>query len=147
MIMDEMPIQPYALKAGEGWTYHFDPIDVDFTVKVGEQGQGRRTALFEFTTRAGEEPPVHTHATEDEMFYVLDGEVAFRCGEQRFEVEGGGFVFLPRGIPHGYRITSPGDTRMLVITAPAPGVAEHGWDGFVGSVERDMELRRRPPVE
>lgn len=32
------------------------------------------------------EAPGHTHAMEDEIFYVLQGVVAFRCGDDRFEL-------------------------------------------------------------
>ena len=145
--MDETPISPYALKAGEGWTYAFAELGVDFVVKVGEQGQGRRVAVFELTTRAGEEPPEHTHATEDEIFYVLEGQVAFRCGGQRFELTDGGCTFLPRGIPHGYEITGAGDARLLVLTAPAPDDGVRGWGGFVGSFERNSAQRDLPPSD
>lgn len=43
--------------------------------------------------------PLHVHAREDEIFHIIDGEHAFRCGEQEFRVEPGAFVFLPRGVP------------------------------------------------
>lgn len=140
--MDETTVRPYALRAGEGQTYRFGPLGVDFVVKVGEQSQGRRLAVFEYTTQAGQEPPDHTHATEDEIFYVLRGEAAFRCGTERFEVAEDGCVFLPRGIEHGYRITSAGEARLLVITAPAPGNGIRGWDGFVGRFEQAAPLRQ-----
>jgi quercetin dioxygenase-like cupin family protein len=139
--------EPYALPAGQGWTYRFSPLGVDFVVKVGEQRHGRRLAVFELTTRAGEEPPVHTHATEDEIFYVLDGELAFRCGEDRFHAATGAFVFLPRGIPHGYQITGTDPVKLLVITTPAPDDGVPGWSGFIGNVERDEELRSSPPPD
>jgi quercetin dioxygenase-like cupin family protein len=135
-------MRPYALKAGEGWTYDYG---IDFTVKAGELGQGRRLAVVEYTTRSGEEPPDHTHATEDEVFYVLEGEVTFRCGEDVFEVSGGGFVYLPRGIPHGYTIGGEGDTRLLVMTAPVADGAPGGWGGFVAGFEAEGELRASPP--
>ncbi len=68
-------LRPYSLKAGEGWTYNYG---IDFTVKAGELAPGPRIAFVEYTTRAGEEPPDHTHATEDEIFYVLKGDLTFR---------------------------------------------------------------------
>ena len=142
--MHEPTIRPYALQAGEGWTYRFAELGVDFEVKIGEQRHGRRLALFELTTRAGEEPPTHTHATEDETFYVLQGQVAFRCGVDRFEVADGGCMFLPRGIEHGYQIRSSGDVKLLVITTPAPEDGAREWGGFVGSFERDSESRGEP---
>jgi quercetin dioxygenase-like cupin family protein len=142
--MSNNPVAPYALQAGQGWAYNFDFLGLDFVVKVGEQAQGRRLAIFEYTTRAGEEPPDHTHATEDEIFYVLQGAVAFRCGDDRFEVADGGCVFLPRGIEHGYQVNSDGDVKLLTVTAPAPDDEMRGWDGFVGRFERGCELRESP---
>jgi quercetin dioxygenase-like cupin family protein len=130
---------PYALKAGAGSTYSFG---VDFVVKVGEVGQGRRVAVVEYTTRAGEEPDDHTHGTEDEMFYVEQGALTFRCGGETFDVQDGGFVFLPRGIEHGYTIRSADDVRLLVVTAPAPAEgAKVGWGGFVADFETEGEPR------
>ena len=131
----------YALKRGEGWTYH---SDIDFTVKAGELGQGRRVAVVEYTTRRGEEPPEHTHPTEDEIFYVLRGALTFQCGNDTFDVEDGGFVFLPRGIPHGYTIRSDGEVILLAVTAPTQEDAQVGWGGFIGDVESQGELRASP---
>jgi hypothetical protein len=43
--MDQLnrPIRPYALKAGEGWTYRFG---IDFTVKVSEIQEGSGVAFL-----------------------------------------------------------------------------------------------------
>jgi quercetin dioxygenase-like cupin family protein len=81
--MENRQLRPYALQAGQGWTYNYG---IDFTVKAGELGRGRRLAFVEYTTRAGEEPPDHTHGTEDEIFYVLEGDLTFRCGDDAFEL-------------------------------------------------------------
>lgn len=98
-------------------------------------GPGRRVAFIEYTTRAGEEPGDHTHPTEDEIFYVLEGTVTFRCRDETFEAETGAFIFLPRGLEHGYTIRSRGDVRMLVVTSPADENASGGWGGFIGDLE------------
>jgi quercetin dioxygenase-like cupin family protein len=124
-------MEPYHLRRGQGATYN---IGIDVTVKAGEFRSGHGAAVIEFTTRIGEEPGDHVHDTEDEMFYVLDGELSFACNGKRFEVETGGFVFLPRGLTHNYTIRSAGDVRLLVITAP-PRDAGEGWGGFVGDFE------------
>jgi quercetin dioxygenase-like cupin family protein len=139
--------RPYALKAGEGWTYRFG---IDFTVKAGEVQEGSGATFMEYVTRKGEEPPDHTHATEDEIFYVLDGAVTFRCGEETFDLEKGGFILLPRGIEHGYTLRSDGPVRLIVVTAPVREKSSGGWGGFVADMERGQgELIARPmmPVE
>ena len=133
---------PYALKEGEGWTYRFG---IDFTVKAREVQQGSGAAVFEYVTRKGEEPPNHTHRTEDEMFYVLEGSLTFRCGEETFDVDKGGFIFLPRGIEHGYTIRSEDPVRLIVVTAPAREGSSGGWGGYVADMESGQgELIAKP---
>ena len=138
--METAAIRPYALNAGEGWTYNygkdFTADGIDITVKAGELRHGRRVACIEYSTRSGEEPPAHTHGTEDEMFFVLKGALTFRCGGHTFDVEDGGFVFLPRGLEHGYTIRSDAEVRLLVVTSPAQDGTPQAWGGFVADVEQ-----------
>ena len=133
MDQPESRIRPYALKAGEGWTYRFG---IDFTVKASEVQDGSGTAFLEYVTRKGEEPEDHTHQSENEMFYVLEGVITFRCGEETFDLEKGGFIFLPRGHKHGYTIRSDEPVRLIVVTSPVREGSSGGWGGFVA----DMEL-------
>ena len=125
--------RPYALMAGGGWTIRFG---IDFDVKAGEVAEGSGSAILEYVTRKGEEPPDHTHPTEDEMFYVLEGAITFRCGGESFDLLTGGFMFLPRGIEHGYTIHNDDLVRLLAITSPVRAGIAGGWGGFVS----DMEL-------
>lgn len=125
------PRTAHGLARGEGAVHN---LGVDFVLKVSELTSGAGAAVAEYVTRKGEEPGDHVHEHEDEMFYVLEGEVAFHCGGSRYEVGEGGLVFLPQGIEHGYDILSDGEVRLLVITAPPR--ASGGWGGFLGDVER-----------
>lgn len=135
-------MKPYALKAGEGWVYRFG---IDFTVKASEIQSGNGAAILEYTTRKGEEPPSHTHPTEDEMFYVLEGAITFRCDENTFDLERGDFVFLPAGIEHRYTIRNEDSVRLLVVTAPRQEKEQEGWGGFVADMESGQgELIAKP---
>ena len=135
--------RPYALQAGEGWRYRFG---IDFDIKTSEVQAGSGVAVLEYVTQPGEEPGDHTHQSEDEMFYVLEGAVTFRCGGENFDVEQGGFIFLPRGLKHGYTLRGAGPVRLLVITAPVRAGASGGWGGFVSDMELGQgELVARPP--
>jgi len=133
MDQSDSRLRPYTLEADEGWTYRFG---IDFLVKASEVQEGSGVAFLEYVTRKGEEPSSHTHQTEDEIFYILDGVVAFQCGGEAFEVKKGGFIFLPRGIEHSYTILSDDPVRMIVVTAPVREKMKGGWGGFVA----DMEL-------
>jgi quercetin dioxygenase-like cupin family protein len=123
--------QAYSLKPGGGAIHN---LGIDFTVKAGERQTTNGAAVMEYVTQKGEEPEEHSHPTEDEMFYVLEGGLTFRCDDESFDVEAGGFVFLPRGVNHSYAIRTDGPVRLLVITAP-PRDQREGWGGFVGDVE------------
>jgi|SRR5579872_4122429 len=134
--------KPYALKQNDGWTYRFG---IDMTIKASEVKPSSGAAVLEYTTRKGEEPPDHTHPTEDEMFYVLEGAISFHCGGETFNLEKGGFIFLPRNIQHGYTILTDNPVRLLVITAPTRDGVSGGWGGFVSDMEKGQgELISKP---
>jgi quercetin dioxygenase-like cupin family protein len=142
--MDQRGVRtrPYALRQREGWTYKFG---IDFTVKAGEVQDGSGAAVLEYVTTKGEEPPDHTHNTEDEMFYVLEGAITFRCDGTTFDLEKGGFIFLPRGIEHGYTIRSEEPVRLFVVTSPVRDGSNSGWGGFVADMENGQgELVGKP---
>ena len=56
--------------------------------------------------------PLHVHEHEDELFHVLEGEHVFQCGEDEFHLGPGGFIFLPRQVPHGHRRVVRGRGRL-----------------------------------
>lgn len=63
-------------------------------------------ALFEAKGIAGMEPPPHTHANEDETYYILDGEFYFKVGDKELNAKAGDFVFLPRNVRHEFKVLS-----------------------------------------
>ncbi len=85
---------------------------------VTAEQTGGRYALLEMVLRRGEEPPLHSHTREDELVYVLQGEVTFYLGGKRLEREAGECVLLQRGCEHTYCIESE-EARLLVLLMPA----------------------------
>ncbi len=75
-------------------------------------------SLVEVVARQGTEPPPHTHANEDEAYYLLEGEMAFHVGEQTIEAGPGDYVWLPRGIEHGFELKT-GQAKALITITPA----------------------------
>ena len=108
--------QPYVLSDGEGRTYEWH--DVLFTMKAAAAETGGAFALWDVTTRPGEEPQMHVHEDEDEIFYLISGSMTFRVGDGSFKVGDHAFVYVPRGTPHTYEIHSD-EARMLGISAPS----------------------------
>lgn len=50
--------------------------------------------------------PLHAHAREDEMWFVLEGEIAFILGDETRVGGPGTFVYIPRGVAHTFQIKS-----------------------------------------
>jgi mannose-6-phosphate isomerase-like protein (cupin superfamily) len=71
-------------------------------------------------------PPFHLHPHTDEAFYVADGEATFLLGDREVRVTTGGFVFIPRGVPH--TAWNSGQGRMLGLILISPGSAEHVFE-------------------
>jgi quercetin dioxygenase-like cupin family protein len=89
--------------------------------------------MFRSAAREGSASPVHVHAHEDEIIVLLSGSGIFWAGEHRYELSEGGVAFLPRQVPHAYRLTSP-TVDMLAISTPA------GMEGFFRDAGWDLSL-------
>jgi quercetin dioxygenase-like cupin family protein len=83
--------------------------------------------------------PYHTHHREDESFYVLEGEIAFVCGEQWMKAGPGAFVYGPREIPHGFKVIGSAPARMLLLATPG------GFEGFVLELTTPLADPPSPP--
>lgn len=87
------------------------------------------------TLQSGDAAPVHVHSREDEVFVLLSGSAVVWSGDDRYEVGPGGVAFLPRDVPHTYRITSD-DTRMLTLCTPG------GLEGFFRTAGHDVSTAK-----
>jgi mannose-6-phosphate isomerase-like protein (cupin superfamily) len=64
-------------------------------------------------------PPLHYHLSQEEYFYVLEGEVTFQVGDVRRKLVAGESVVGPRGVPHAFSGSDSNPGRMLIAFAPA----------------------------
>jgi mannose-6-phosphate isomerase-like protein (cupin superfamily) len=62
--------------------------------------------------------PIHVHDEDDEAWYVLDGTLAFKLGDQETDAQAGTLVFAPRGVAHTYWNPRPDPARYLLIMTP-----------------------------
>lgn len=102
--------------AGEGERLWSAGVALTTIIVPGEAVAGR-FALMEFLAGHHLSPPLHSHP-QDETFYLLEGVMTFRIGEERFLFESGATAVVPSGVKHQWRVDS--DTaRMLVLSTPA----------------------------
>ena len=88
-----------------------------------------------FDVSEGEAPPYHRHTHEDEVFMLIEGTALVWVDDQEMELAEGGIVFLPKMIPHAYRITSK-RADLLMINTPA------GIEGMFRHAGRDRSTAR-----
>lgn len=97
-------------------TYRYGGGTISILIDGSETGGAQ--ALIEIVQIPGAEPPLHVHEREDETFYVLEGQLSVWVGGQVHHLVAGESIFLPRGVPHTFRIKSP-VLRGLNFISPA----------------------------
>jgi mannose-6-phosphate isomerase-like protein (cupin superfamily) len=109
-------------------------VGAERAVVVGP-GEGHRVGNIEFLARSAdtprfnfgiitmaanrEGPESHTHAEEDDSFYILEGELTFTVDGEELVAGPGTFVLVPPGVPHTFANRTGDPVRMLNLHAPA----------------------------
>ena len=94
--------------------------------------------LFEMLSRRGKATPLHLHPSEDETFYVLEGELLVHDDGNELSAGPGAFVSIPRGTPHAFTVSSE-TARFLTLLTPGPAAAEQFFrDGGEPAATADL---------
>jgi quercetin dioxygenase-like cupin family protein len=101
----------------EGRAYDFHGARV--VIKASGDDTSGQLGVMESTYPPALVVHPHVHAGEDEMFYLLDGELTGFCGDDHWTATAGSFVFVPRDRLHGFTVTSSEPARAIVITGPS----------------------------
>ena len=70
-------------------------------------------------------PPPHRHAHLHDMFYVLEGTLRMRVGDDERDVGPGTFVCVPPGVVHSFRNATGEFVRFLNFNTPS------GWEHYM----------------
>jgi len=75
-------------------------------------------SVIEFVTPPGKGVALHVHEREDELVYLLEGEIEVTLGNQKMKAVPGVMALLPRGIPHGFTNIGNKPSRLLDTILP-----------------------------
>ena len=108
-------------------------VDIPVSCEAGDDGLSMVVSLG----RQGDSPPYHVHHTEDELFHVIEGELALHVDGVNGRIAAGESMLAPKGVPHTYRVLSD-RARWTVVTT-------HGdFERFVRAVSRPAETADLP---
>lgn len=113
-------------------------------VQVSTDETEGRISVMEQWAPANWSPPAHVHGREDQVLYVLEGEITAQLGGPdgpTTVVKAGESVFLPRQVPHCF-LTGPEGAKLLEINTPG------GFEQFhVDAGVEAPEVRIPDPTE
>ena len=107
-----------ALAPGEGKMVWLQGLGVRFLVE-GDQTGGRFALVEHPLQPRALGAPLHTHQNEDEISYVVEGEVGVQVGDRTQVAGPGALTFKPRGVPHAFWNAGDASARVLEVISPA----------------------------
>lgn len=106
------------VRRGEGDTGGLVPgVGVQFKVDGGDTGG--LVSIVEHPFDVGAMVPPHVHHLEDEISYVIEGEIGFRSEDDEVVLEAGGYIVKPRGQVHTMWNAGSTPARMIEVITPA----------------------------
>ena len=129
------------LRSTEGRTpAPLNAVGEELLIKAAGPDTADRFAFFHLTVPPMSGPPLHVHTREDELFYILSGELTFQIDDARTAVNADTTVFAPRGIVHTYQNFSREASRLLIVVTPA------GLDRFFEELSAGTPLGVMPDI-
>jgi mannose-6-phosphate isomerase-like protein (cupin superfamily) len=95
--------------------------DATGSLKKITQFESDRMFVDYYLLGPGGEQKAHTHADNDKLYFVLEGEGIFLIGEEEHRLAAGEGCVAEAGVPHGVRNDSALPLVLLVSMAPHPG--------------------------
>ena len=107
-----------------------------FEQLLSSRDSGGALGMALITQPPGTATPLHRHSREAEVFFLLDGSMTYRAGEQTFRLSAGDFIWLPVGLPHGFRVSGSTPVRFLGLTTPGDLMALYDEVGIPATERR-----------
>jgi len=85
---------------------------------TGKDTNGKFLAIYQ-DNPPNTQIPLHVHQNEDEVYKVLEGEVEFTVGGKKSVLKGGDTIFLPRNIPHTWKVIGTSNAKVYLDVFPA----------------------------
>ncbi|SIT28644.1 Cupin domain-containing protein [Filimonas lacunae] len=108
-----------------------------FFSKISSKDTDGDIYVFESSRVKEGGPAHHLHFSQDEWWYVLQGEFLIKVGETTYHAKAGDSVFGPRMIPHSFAKIGETEGKLLMIFQPA-GKMEEFFNKVSQGVAKNM---------
>ncbi len=127
------------VQPGAGEVGHLAPgVGVQF--KIDGDDTGGLVSIVEHPFEVGAVVPPHVHTLEDEISYVLVGEIGFRSEDQEVVLSPGGYIVKPRGQVHAMWNAGQSPARMIEVITTA------GFENFFRELST-LTVTAQPDIE
>lgn len=89
------------------------------SVCLSGRDTGGAYCLLEVSLAPGMGVPRHMHTREDEVYFILAGELEVTVGEKTFVLRPGDTLLAPRDIPHELRNSGNTTNHYLLVFSPS----------------------------
>ena len=124
-------MEPVILRPGEG--EQLGTGVAQSAMKATAETTDGAFSMSEITFPAGMAgPPPHVHHHTTDTFYVLEGTLHVRVGDDELDLVAGSYALVPPGVVHTFANTSEASVRFLNINSPG------GWELYLRDLAKAM---------
>jgi len=98
------------------------------TIKLSGNDTNGKFTIIENHNDPGVGIPMHVHENEDEIFHILEGQMEFELQGKTNLLSKGDMIFLPRMVPHSFRVV--GDIKCKAIVTVVPSGIEEMFESL-----------------
>lgn len=131
------PVKPYSVEAKNAPAFWSQGIL--WTILATADQTGGSYSLIEELCSEHSGPPPHTHE-QDEVLYIIEGEVTLIAGAQRVTATAGSLAYIPAHCVHSFRV-DVNETRLLNFYLPG------GFERVITESALPADARTLPPPE
>ena len=120
---DRLLHKGYVMRDSPGWTWKAN----------GRDNDGRFDFLVVDDLAYGSGPPLHTHASQEDSFFVLEGVLTVQLDDELVELGPGDFATAPPGVSHSFTNARVDQRVCRAINLMTPG---SGFDRYLAQLEQ-----------
>ena len=128
-----LPPGALVVPPGGGRRYDCGPMLSHFLADGDETGDRYSVSLW-WVEPGRDGPGAHSHAENDELFFVVEGTMSFLVGERWVDAAAGTFLRIPAGVTHDFANRTP--ERAGALNVFIPGGFERNMPDIVAWFER-----------